>query len=101
MSASAAIREDDLREKIQTVLSKLDKIESRVKNVEAVAAVVPKLEKTLSKVQEQVVSAHLKAAKPSPRAMSAPTPVKAFVSGASIGVVIVGAITAGWLLGMF
>ena len=112
------VADDDIRDKIRTVLNKLDRMESRVKSVESVAEMVPKLEKTLSTVvpklektlekvtsrvesTERRVELAEKLSKPSGPPLVAPPPIKAFVSGASIGFLIVGAITAAWVLGFF
>ncbi len=100
-------KDEDLREKIKTFIVKLDKMEARVKEVETVAAVVPKLQKKVEKVETRVEVAErtVEKAIASPGRVynmpATPPPVKAFVSGASIGLLIVGAIAAGWLLGFF
>ena len=92
--------EDDVRDKIKTFMTRMDQMESRVKDVETVAASVRKLEKKLLKVESQVESR----AEPrmgSEASFKTPPPVKAFISGASIGVLVVGSIAAAWLLGFF
>jgi len=107
MSAAVMTVDEDIREKIKVVLHKLDKMESRVKDVETVAAVLPKLQMKLETVATRVESV-AKASQPSREhshlvvpSVAAPPPVKAFVSGASVGFLVVGAITAAWLLGFF
>ncbi len=95
MGASIPL-EDDVRDKIKTFMVRMDQMESRVKSVEAVAASVPKLEKKLLRVESQVESRVSNAT-----SFKTPPPVKAFISGASIGVLIVGSIAAAWLLGFF
>ncbi len=93
-------KEDELREKINTFMVKLDKMESRVKDVEAVASTVAKLEAKLEKVEHRVEATE-KSAGIAPPAQPTPTPVKAFVSGISIGLLVIGIIVAAWLLGFF
>ncbi len=95
-------KEDELREKISTFMVKLDKMESRVKDVEAVAATVTKLEAKLEKVEHRVESTEKSIGLAPPKQASpAPAPVKAFVSGVSIGLLVIGVIVAAWLLGFF
>ena len=103
------VKEDDLREKIKTFMIKLDKIEARVKDVETVAASVPKLEAKLQKVEgrvestEQMVKTKMQTVPPAGRTAvpaSSSEPLKAFVSGASIGLLIIGLIAAAWF-GLF
>jgi hypothetical protein len=97
---AAIASEDDVRDKIKTFMTRMDQMESRVKDVETVAASVRKLEKKLLKVESQVES------RAEPRmggeaSFKTPPPVKAFISGASIGVLVVGSIAAAWLFGFF
>jgi hypothetical protein len=100
MGAAVMTADEDIREKIKVVLHKLDKMESRVKNVEAVAAVLPRIEKKLATVVSRVESvANIN--RPSGPPLVTPPPVKAFISGASIGVLVVGAIVAAWILEFF
>ncbi len=93
-------KEDELREKINTFMVKLDKMESRVKEVESVASAIPKLEAKLDKVEHRVESTE-KSIGIAPPKHPAPPPVKAFVSGVSIGLLVIGIIVAAWLLGFF
>jgi tetrahydromethanopterin S-methyltransferase subunit B len=95
-------KEDEMREKINTFMVRLDKMESRVKDVESVAATVTKLEAKLDKVEHRV-EANEKSAGITPPKQTTPTPapVKAFVSGVSIGLLVIGVIAAAWLLGFF
>jgi len=95
-------KEDELREKINTFMVKLDKMESRVKEVETVASAIPKLEAKLEKVEHRVESTE-KSMGIAPPAVKhpAPPPVKAFISGVSIGLLVIGIIAAAWLLGFF
>ncbi len=108
MDATIA-KDDDLRDKIKMFMVKLDKIEARVKEVETVAASVPKLEAKLQKVEgrvestEQIIKVKLPTAPIAGRkvgALSDSAPMKAFFSGASIGLLIIGLIAAAWF-GLF
>ncbi len=100
-------KDEDLREKIKTFIVKLDKMEARVKDVETVAAAVPKLEKKIAKVETRVESTEktVEQAITAPGRVytmpATPPPVKAFVSGAAMGLLIIGAIAAAWLLDFF
>ncbi len=99
-------KDSDLRDKIKTFMVKLDKMEERVKEVETLTSSVPKLEAKLSKVIlrvekiEQRVESDGKAPKQEGKTLNTPPPVKAFVSGASIGLLLIGAIIAAWFLGL-
>ncbi len=96
--------DEELREKIKTFIVKLDKMEARVKEVETVAAAVPKLAQKIERVETRVESAEKTIGLPTPSHFElppAPPPLKAFMSGATIGLLIVGAIAAAWLLGFF
>jgi len=94
----AMTKDDELREKINTFMVKLDKMESRVKEVEAVASVVTKLEAKLEKVEHRVEATERSAGIAPPKhATPAPPPVKAFVSGVSIGLLVIGVIVLAWL----
>ena len=94
-------KEDDLREKINTFMVKMDKMESRVKEVETAASAIPKLAAKLEKVEHRVESTEksIGIASPSPVRLTAPPPVKAFVGGVSIGLLVIGIIVVAWLLG--
>ncbi|MBI3359392.1 MAG: hypothetical protein HY201_05285 [Nitrospirae bacterium] len=94
-------KEDDLREKISTFMVKLDKMESRVKEVETAASAIPKLAAKLEKVETRVESTEKSIGTASSVRLAAPPPVKAFVGGVSIGLLVIGIIAAGWLLGFF
>jgi hypothetical protein len=102
MDAVMSKSDEDLREKIKTFIVKMDKMEARVKEVEAVASAVPKLAKKIETVETRVDSAERSIGKATGGAgASSPFPVKAFVGGASISFLIIGAIVTGWLLGFF
>ena len=98
-------KEDELREKINTFMVKMDKMESRVKDMETVTSTIPKLVAKLEKVEHRVETAEKSMGiTPPPVALSvppAPPPVKAFVGGMSIGLLVIGIIVAAWLLGFF
>jgi len=107
-------KDNDLRDKIKTFLVKLDKMEERVKEVENISKALPRIESQLAKVISRVdeVAARVDMdKKPTPIASapvkekpvstSSPTPIKALVSGASIGMLLIGAALAAWLLGLF
>lgn len=109
------VQDTDLREKIRAVTSRLDSMESRVKVVETATAAVSKLEKDLAKVisrVEKVESRVESTGKPTPlqetpeeapklgSARTSLPPVKAFVSGVSLGLLIIGLVAAAWLLGL-
>ncbi len=100
-------KEDEIREKINTFMVKLDKMEARVKEVETVKSTVQKLEAKIdAKIErmEQRMEATEKSvgiAPPATHAKPAPPPVKAFVSGVSIGLLVIGIIAVAWLLGIF
>ncbi len=99
-------KDEDLREKIKTFIVKMDRMEARVKEVETIAATVPRLEAKLQKVEgrvestEQSIKTVMPAAGRARALPSASPPVKAFVGGASIGLLILGLIAAVWL-GLF
>jgi len=116
-TAVMTTKDDDIRDKIKVVINKLDKMEARVKDVENVAASVQKIEAKLTKIESRVERVERVEAgeklppirEPAPverperhyTIPSTPPPVKAFVSGASIGFLIIGAIVSAWLLGFF
>jgi hypothetical protein len=99
-------KEDELRDKINTFMVKLDKMESRVKDVEVATSAIAKLEAKLEKVEHRMDSTEkaIGIAPPPPEphpSKPTPPPVKAFVSGVSIGLLVIGVIVAAWLLGFF
>ncbi len=95
-------RDEDLREKIKSFIGKLDNMEARVKEVEVMATSVSKLEAKFQKLESRVALTEksIKEETPSDRrphaTASAPPPVKAFVSGVSIGLLILALIAAFW-----
>ena len=94
-------KEDEMREKINTFMVKMDKMESRVKEVEAATSAIPKLAAKLEKVEYRVESTE-KSIRMTPSVkLPAPPPVKAFVSGVSLGLLVIGIIVAAKLLGFF
>jgi len=112
MGAEVMTADDDIRDKIKIVLNKLEKMESRVKTVETVAAAIPKLEKTMQTIVPKLekglaaVALRLESGQELTKPIrmpsgTTPPPIRAFISGASIGILIVGVITAAWVLGFF
>ena len=100
----AMTKEDEIREKINTFMVKLDKMEARVKEVETVKSTVQKLEAKMdAKLEkiEQRMEATEKSVGIAPPEKPAPPPVKAFVSGVSIGLLVIGIIAVALLLGIF
>ncbi len=93
-------KDEDLREKIKTFMVKLDRIENRVKEVEGVTAAIPRLEAKLQTVEHRVGVTENRLDKTHPMP-SAPVRVKAFIGGATIGVIILAAIAIAWLTGLF
>jgi len=106
-------KDNDLRDKIKTFLVKLDKMEERVKDVENVSKALPRLESQLAKVilrVDEVVARVEKGARSSGSEETVkektpykapPPPVQAFVGGATVAMLIVGAVVVAWLLGLF
>ena len=97
-------KDDELREKINTFMARMNKMETRVQQVETIAASVARMEEQISKVEAKIESRLESriASKPSGGpSVQTPPPVKAFISGASIGILIVGVVTAAWVLGFF
>jgi len=110
MQAVQTKEDVDLRDKIKTFLVKLDKMEERVKEVESISKALPRLEAQLSKVISRVdeVVARVESEGRSPakehsvhKAAPAPTPVRAFVGGATIAMLLIGLIIVAWMFGMF
>jgi len=103
-------KDSDLRDKIKTFLVKLDKMEERVKEVETISKALPRLESQLAKVISRVdeVAAQvekggkLTASEEKGREKTVykapPAPVQAFVGGATIAMLLIGAAIAAWLL---
>jgi len=103
-------KDNDLRDKIKTFLVKLDKMEERVKEVENVSKTVARLETQIARVSSRVDDvvarveskerAHIIKETKTNHVTPPVTPVRAFVGGASIAILILGALLAMWLLGI-
>lgn len=97
------ITDAELQDKIRMFIMKLDKMESRVREVESVASKIPAMEATLSKISSQVGELQSEAplAEPSQEAPSRKSSLswgQAMMRGVIMGLVMVGILAAAWMI---